>query len=99
MTVLHSRLSECVVRYVVCMQVYYVAKKCSQRCSAEEYAIELAKHFVTEYPLVKPGVFRTGMICVFRTSLISQLVLTGESGQGLGRRSTLEACACPRSAA
>ncbi|KAK9868909.1 hypothetical protein WJX84_002359 [Apatococcus fuscideae] len=32
--------------------VYYVAKKCSQRCSAEEYAIELAKHFVSEYPLV-----------------------------------------------
>jgi urate oxidase len=30
--------------------VYYVAKQCSQKCSAEEYAIALAKHFVSTYP-------------------------------------------------
>lgn len=43
------------------MQVYYVAKKCSQRCSAEEYAIELAKHFVTEYPLVMPAALKQAL--------------------------------------
>lgn len=32
--------------------VYYVAKQCSSRCSVEEYAIALAKHFVAEYPKV-----------------------------------------------
>lgn len=32
--------------------VYYVAKKMKQRCTAEEFAIEIAKHFVKEYPLV-----------------------------------------------
>jgi len=32
--------------------VYYVAKQCSQRCSPEEYAIALAKHFVNTYPKV-----------------------------------------------
>jgi hypothetical protein len=31
------------------LQVYYVAKQCSQRCSAEEYAIALGKHFVSTY--------------------------------------------------
>lgn len=30
--------------------MYYVAKKCSQRCSPEEYAIALARHFVKTYP-------------------------------------------------
>ena len=34
------------------LQVYYVAKQCSDRCSAEEYAIALARHFVKTYPLV-----------------------------------------------
>eukprot|EP00963_Diacronema_lutheri_P008810 scaffold776_cov347-Pavlova_lutheri.AAC.8 len=32
--------------------VYYVAKKMKQRCTAEEFAIEIAKQFVKEYPLV-----------------------------------------------
>lgn len=32
--------------------VYYVAKKMKERCTPEEFAIELAKHFVKEYPLV-----------------------------------------------
>jgi urate oxidase len=32
--------------------VYYVAKQCSSRCSPEEYAIALAKHFVDTYPKV-----------------------------------------------
>lgn len=36
----------------VAVQVYYVAKQCSQRCTPEEYAIALAKHFVTTYPKV-----------------------------------------------
>ena len=35
------------------MQVYYVAKQCSSRCSAEEYAIALGKHFCKVYPLVR----------------------------------------------
>ncbi len=34
-------------------QVYYVAKQCSSRCSPEEYAIALAKHFVDTYPKVR----------------------------------------------
>lgn len=33
-----------------CAQVYYVAKQCNQKCSAEEYAIALAKNFVSTYP-------------------------------------------------
>jgi len=33
-----------------CAQVYYVAKQCNHKCSAEEYAIALAKHFVSTYP-------------------------------------------------
>jgi len=32
--------------------VYYIAKKCSKRCSPEEYAITLGQHFVDTYPLV-----------------------------------------------
>ena len=36
-----------------CSQVYYIAKKCSKRCTAEEYAIALARHFVDTYPKVK----------------------------------------------
>jgi hypothetical protein len=32
------------------LQVYYIAKKCNQRCTAEEYAITLARHFVDTYP-------------------------------------------------
>ena len=35
------------------LQVYYVAKQCSKRCSAEEYAIMLGRHFVKTYPLVR----------------------------------------------
>ena len=35
------------------LQVYYVAKQCSRRCSAEEYAIMLGRHFVKTYPLVR----------------------------------------------
>ena len=35
-----------------CSQVYYIAKKCSKRCTAEEYAIALARHFVDTYPKV-----------------------------------------------
>lgn len=38
-----------------CWQVYYVAKQCSNRCSPEEYAIALAKHFVDTYPKVGPS--------------------------------------------
>lgn len=34
------------------MQVYYIAKKCSQRCTPEEYAVALARHFVETYPKV-----------------------------------------------
>ena len=34
------------------LQVYYVAKQCSQKCTAEEYAIALGKHFVSTYPEV-----------------------------------------------
>ena len=33
-------------------QVYYVAKQCSSRCSPEEYATALGKHFVSTYPKV-----------------------------------------------
>ena len=36
-----------------CSQVYYIAKKCSKRCTAEEYAIALARHFVDTYPKVE----------------------------------------------
>lgn len=32
--------------------VYYVAKQCSSKCSAEEYAIALGKHFCKVYPLI-----------------------------------------------
>jgi urate oxidase len=32
--------------------VYYMAKQCSQKCTAEEYAIALGKHFVSTYPEV-----------------------------------------------
>jgi urate oxidase len=32
--------------------VYYIAKQMSQRCSPEEYALALARHFVKTYPLV-----------------------------------------------
>lgn len=32
--------------------VYFIAKKCSKRCTAEEYAIALARHFVDTYPKV-----------------------------------------------
>lgn len=32
--------------------VYYIAKQMSKACSAEEYAITLAKFFVKEYPKV-----------------------------------------------
>lgn len=41
------------------LQVYYVAKQCSQKCTAEEYAIALGKHFVSTYPEVerKPGMY------------------------------------------
>jgi urate oxidase len=34
--------------------VYYVAKQMSSVCSAEEYAIALAKFFVKQYPKVYP---------------------------------------------
>jgi urate oxidase len=34
------------------LQVYVVAKKMADRCTVEEYAIALAKHFVDTYPLV-----------------------------------------------
>ena len=34
-------------------QVYYIAKQCSQRCPAEDYAIALARHFVGTYPKVQ----------------------------------------------
>ena len=37
---------------MVRVQVYYVAKQCSQKCTAEEYAIALGKHFVSTYPEV-----------------------------------------------
>lgn len=33
-------------------QVYYVAKQCSSKCSMEEYAIALGRHFCKVYPLV-----------------------------------------------
>lgn len=33
-------------------QVYYIAKKCSQRCTAEEYASALARHLVETYSKV-----------------------------------------------
>ncbi|EIE26572.1 urate oxidase II [Coccomyxa subellipsoidea C-169] len=32
--------------------VYYIAKQCNKRCSPEEYAIALARHFVATYPKV-----------------------------------------------
>ena len=32
--------------------VYYIAKQMSSRCSPEEYALALARHFVNTYPLV-----------------------------------------------
>mmetsp|Transcript_21583 Transcript_21583/g.59835 ORF Transcript_21583/g.59835 Transcript_21583/m.59835 type:complete len:316 (-) Transcript_21583:1079-2026(-) len=32
--------------------VYVVAKRCSERCTPEEYSIALAQHFLREYPLV-----------------------------------------------
>ena len=35
------------------LQVYFVAKQCSQRCTPEEYAIALAKHYVSTYPKVR----------------------------------------------
>ena len=38
--------------WYIAVQVYYVAKQCSQRCTPEEYAIALAKHFVKTYPKV-----------------------------------------------
>ncbi|DBA99581.1 TPA: hypothetical protein ACH3X3_012157 [Trebouxia sp. C0006] len=38
--------------------VYYVAKQCSQRCTPEEYAIALAKHFVKTYPKVSKAKVR-----------------------------------------
>ena len=34
------------------LQVYYIAKQCKARCSVEEYAIALARHFVETYPKV-----------------------------------------------
>lgn len=30
-----------------------MAKQCSQRCTPEEYAIALAKHYVSTYPMVR----------------------------------------------
>ncbi|KAL0019218.1 hypothetical protein WJX77_010006 [Trebouxia sp. C0004] len=38
--------------------VYYVAKQCSQRCTPEEYAIALARHFVKTYPKVSKAKVR-----------------------------------------
>ena len=37
---------------VACCRCTFIAKQCPQRCSAEEYAIKLAKHFVITYPKV-----------------------------------------------
>jgi hypothetical protein len=34
------------------MQVYVVAQRMSKRCSVDEYAIALARHFINQYPLV-----------------------------------------------
>ncbi len=42
------------------LQVYYVAKQMSRECSAEEYAIALAKFFVKEYPKVSLGTYISG---------------------------------------
>ena len=39
--------------YLLQMQVYYIAKQCKSRCSVEEYAIALARHFVDTYPKVR----------------------------------------------
>ncbi|KAL3140044.1 hypothetical protein ABBQ38_004324 [Trebouxia sp. C0009 RCD-2024] len=38
--------------------VYFVAKQCSQRCTPEEYAIALAKHYVKTYPKVSKAKIR-----------------------------------------
>lgn len=42
----------CIIAGMLRLQVYYVAKQCSQKCTAEEYAIALGKHFVSTYPEV-----------------------------------------------
>jgi hypothetical protein len=51
-----SKISAASLPRMVRLQVYYVAKQCSQKCTAEEYAIALGKHFVSTYPEVgSPG--------------------------------------------
>ena len=37
---------------VLASQCYVVAQRMSQRCTVEQYAVALAKHFVNTYPLV-----------------------------------------------
>ena len=43
-------------------QVYLVAKQCSQRCTPEEYAIALAKHYVKTYPKVRTVALTRGTL-------------------------------------
>ena len=45
--------------------MYYVAKQCSQRCTPEEYAIALAKHYVGTYPKVRTVVWELSFGTVF----------------------------------
>ena len=34
------------------LQVYWIAKQCSEKCTPEEFAVALAKHLVTKYEKV-----------------------------------------------
>ena len=36
----------------ICVQIYWLAKQCSERCSPEEFAVTVAKHLVTKYEKV-----------------------------------------------
>ena len=58
------------------LQVYYVAKQCSQKCTAEEYAIALGKHFVSTYPEVGAS-----LACVFPSGLYAAKVKAADGMQ------------------
>ena len=67
------------------LQVYYVAKQCSSRCSAEEYAIALGRHFVKTYPKVRFDFLWCWLSELSHTSLNADCCCpAGDQGKGVG---------------
>ena len=54
-------------------QVYYVAKQCSSRCSPEEYAVALGRHFVDTYPKVGLHLDTCSSLCDQPADLVLRL--------------------------